>query len=58
MSQQGPKPLGGLLRGKGRGSILDSLGPAHTTIARYSCQVWRGVVLAEEACMVVGEGCG
>jgi hypothetical protein len=58
MSQQGPKPLGGLLRGKGCGSILDSLGLAHTTIAQYSCQVWRGVVLVEEAHMAVGEGCG
>jgi hypothetical protein len=28
------------------------------TFARYSYRVWWGVVLVEEARMVIGEGCG
>jgi hypothetical protein len=59
VSQRGPKPLGGLtglLRGKGCSSVLDLLGLAHMSIARYSCGVSCQVVLLEGACMVVGEG--
>jgi hypothetical protein len=58
VSQNGPKPLKGLLRGKEHGSALDSLGPACTTHARYSYRVWWGVMLPEEVCVVIGEWCG
>jgi hypothetical protein len=58
VSRTGPKPLEGLLRGKERGSTLDSLGLACTMHARYSYQVWWGVMLPEEVRTVIGEWCG
>jgi hypothetical protein len=58
VSLESPKPFGGLLRGKERGSALDSLGPARTTLAPSFCGVSWGVMLPEEARAVVGEWCG
>jgi hypothetical protein len=54
--QSGPKPFGGLLRGKHGGCTLDLLVLARTTLARHSCKVWWCVVLSEGAHVVVGEG--
>jgi hypothetical protein len=54
--QSGPKPFGGLLRGKHGGCTLDLLVLARTTLARHSCKVWWCVVLSEGARVVVGEG--
>jgi hypothetical protein len=56
VGQGKPKPLEGLLRGTRDDSVLNWLGLGRTTLAPSSCRVWWGVVLAEEARAVVGEG--